>query len=346
MRPATSTPPRRADRSGRGAGPAARAGGGAQRRADRAAQERGADRRGAGDGPGPGPSGRRRDPTTAAGAERAWLTVLEIAADDAEAYGALAALYRKDARWPDLRALLERQIEVAVEPAAKLVALGELTTLDEDVLGDPSQAVADYRRILELEPGHLPAYRALERLYADGESWADLEAVLGRRGGLGARGRAGRAALPPRRAARAPPGRSPRGRGPPRGGGRRAPEPRRRPRAPRGAARPARAAAAGGRDPRAALPARSPVARSGRGLADPARGGERARGRGAARSHRRPRGARARPRQGRVRDLGPGALRRSGRARAVAGAAPPGRDLRSLARRRRRLRAGRRRRRR
>jgi tetratricopeptide (TPR) repeat protein len=118
------------------------------------------------------------DPATAAGAERAWLTVLEIAADDAEAYGALAALYRKDARWPDLRALLERQIEVAVEPAAKLVALGELTTLDEDVLGDPSQAVADYRRILELEPGHLPAYRALERLYADGESWADLEAVL------------------------------------------------------------------------------------------------------------------------------------------------------------------------
>lgn len=118
------------------------------------------------------------DPSTAAGTERAWMTVLEIAPDDAEAYAALSALYRRDARWPDLRALLERQIDVALEPAAKLAALGELTALDEDVLGDPGQAVADYRRILEIEPGHLPAYKALERLYADGESWADLEEVL------------------------------------------------------------------------------------------------------------------------------------------------------------------------
>ncbi|MBK9031624.1 MAG: tetratricopeptide repeat protein [Myxococcales bacterium] len=118
------------------------------------------------------------DPQTRGGAEKAWMTVLELEPDDAEAFGALAALYRTGSRWDDLRALLERRVSVAADPAARLAALIELTTLDEDVLGDPGRAVLDHRRILEIEAGHLPSYKALERLYAEGESWAELDGVL------------------------------------------------------------------------------------------------------------------------------------------------------------------------
>jgi tetratricopeptide (TPR) repeat protein len=118
------------------------------------------------------------DPATAGGAEKAWMTVLGLDATDAEAYAALATLYRGASRWDDLRALLEQRVAVAVAADVKLAALTELTTLDEVVLGDPGRAVTDYRRILELEPGHLPAYKALERLYAEGASWAELDAVL------------------------------------------------------------------------------------------------------------------------------------------------------------------------
>ena len=118
------------------------------------------------------------DAQTQGGAEKAWLTVLELEPEDDEAFTALAALYRSASRWDDLRALLERRVAVAAAPAVRMTALVELTTLDEDVLGDPGRAVNDHRRILELEPGHLPSYKALERLYADGESWVELDGVL------------------------------------------------------------------------------------------------------------------------------------------------------------------------
>ena len=118
------------------------------------------------------------DPATAAGAERAWITVLEIEPDDAEAFEALGAIYRRAARWDDLRALLERRVEASADAAVKKATLLELTALDEDVLGDPGAAVHDYQRVLAIEPGYLPAYKALERLYLDGQSWADLDATL------------------------------------------------------------------------------------------------------------------------------------------------------------------------
>jgi len=118
------------------------------------------------------------DAATAAGAERAWMTVLEIEPDDGEAFEALAASYRNAARWSDLRGLYERRVEVSADPGVRKSTLLELTALDEDVLGDPGAAVTDYQRVLAIEPDYLPAYKALERLYADGQSWVDLDAVL------------------------------------------------------------------------------------------------------------------------------------------------------------------------
>lgn len=114
------------------------------------------------------------------GTQKAWLVVLEVAPDDAEAFDELGALYRAASRWDDLRALLERRVTATADDAARKAALLELAQLDETILGDPGRAVGDYRRVLEVDPAHVPAYKALERLYTEGASWRELDEVLAR----------------------------------------------------------------------------------------------------------------------------------------------------------------------
>ncbi|HEY4242433.1 MAG TPA: tetratricopeptide repeat protein [Kofleriaceae bacterium] len=113
-------------------------------------------------------------------AERAWLGVLDVEAHAPDAFEALAAMYRADGRFTDLRALLERRAEVSLEDGVRKASLLELAALEEDVLGEPAAAVGAYRRVLELDPGYSPAYLALDRLYAAAAQWPELEALLAR----------------------------------------------------------------------------------------------------------------------------------------------------------------------
>lgn len=114
------------------------------------------------------------------GAEKAWIHVLDAEPDDAEAFDELAALYRSASRWDDLRALLERRVAATADDAARKAALLELAQVDEEILGDPGRAVGDFRRVLEVDPSHVPAYKALARLYADGKAWKELDETLAR----------------------------------------------------------------------------------------------------------------------------------------------------------------------
>ncbi|MBV8759380.1 MAG: tetratricopeptide repeat protein [Deltaproteobacteria bacterium] len=114
-------------------------------------------------------------------AERAWITVLEVDGDAGDAFDALAAMYRGDARWTDLRALLERRAEVTLDQQAKLAALLQLAKLEEEMLGDTVRATAAYRRVLELDAASTDAFTALDRIYSDGKQWAELEALLAKR---------------------------------------------------------------------------------------------------------------------------------------------------------------------
>ena len=117
-----------------------------------------------------------------AAAEKAWLAVLEVEADAPDAFEALTALYRADQRWSDLRALLERRAEVTLDDRrhVRRAVLLELAILEEDLLGDAGRAGAAHRRVLELEPGYLPSYQALDRLYAATGAWSELEELLAR----------------------------------------------------------------------------------------------------------------------------------------------------------------------
>ncbi|MDB4961753.1 MAG: repeat-containing protein [Myxococcales bacterium] len=113
-------------------------------------------------------------------AERAWNTVLEVEPDASDAFEALSQIYRGEQRWTDLRALLERRIEVTGDDQARMSSLLELSALEEDVLAQPARAMDAHRRVLELDPGYLASYQALDRLYAAGEQWKELEDLLGR----------------------------------------------------------------------------------------------------------------------------------------------------------------------
>ncbi|MBZ0234460.1 MAG: hypothetical protein K8M05_19170, partial [Deltaproteobacteria bacterium] len=76
--------------------------------------------------------------------------------------------------------LLERRVAATADDAARKAALLELAQVDEEILGDPGRAVGDYRRVLEVDPAHVPAYKALERLYGEGKAWKELDDILAR----------------------------------------------------------------------------------------------------------------------------------------------------------------------
>ena len=113
-------------------------------------------------------------------AERAWQAVLEVEPAAPDAFDALADAYRAEQRWTDLRALLERRIEVTEQKSVRRNVLLELAALERDVLADPARAIDAHRRVLDLEIGYLASYQALDRLYTQGEQWQELEELLAR----------------------------------------------------------------------------------------------------------------------------------------------------------------------
>ncbi|HSK05012.1 MAG TPA: hypothetical protein VK932_27375, partial [Kofleriaceae bacterium] len=112
-------------------------------------------------------------------AERAWLAVLEVEPTAPDAFDALADAYRAQQRWTELRELLERRVGVSEGTLRRNVLL-ELAALEQDVLADAERAVAAHGRVLELDPGYLPSYRALDRLYDAAAQWEELEGLLAR----------------------------------------------------------------------------------------------------------------------------------------------------------------------
>jgi len=99
---------------------------------------------------------------------------------DSAAFTALKQLYTKGERWDDLRALYQKRIEATTDAGAKLDLLLQLCFLFEEILDEPNQAIASYEQALELDPGHTPSRRALQRLYGRLKRWPELAQLLRR----------------------------------------------------------------------------------------------------------------------------------------------------------------------
>ena len=106
--------------------------------------------------------------------------VIEQEPNDGVAFAALKQLYTKNEQWNDLRSLYQQRIEATTDAGAKLDLILQLCFLFEEILDEPKHAISTYEQALELDPGHTPSRRALQRLYGRLKRWPELAELLRR----------------------------------------------------------------------------------------------------------------------------------------------------------------------
>ncbi len=83
-------------------------------------------------------------------------------------------------RWGELAALYERVIAATADPSRRTELLSEVAVVAEEITGDRPKAIEYYERILELNPLHEPAIRALDSLYVAQQHFDRLARLLER----------------------------------------------------------------------------------------------------------------------------------------------------------------------
>ncbi len=83
-------------------------------------------------------------------------------------------------QWGELEQLYERAV-AAADRARQADLLAEAALVAEEITGERAKATRYYERILEIDPQHDQAIRALDSLYAAQESWPELAALIVRR---------------------------------------------------------------------------------------------------------------------------------------------------------------------
>jgi len=114
------------------------------------------------------------------GAEAAFRRALESDPASLEALDALAALFVRRGRAPDLVIALEQKLEAVAGLDDKKAVLLEIARIQDGQLHDVEEAVGALRRILELDGGDPQALEALATLYRREGRFADLAHVLAR----------------------------------------------------------------------------------------------------------------------------------------------------------------------
>ncbi len=115
------------------------------------------------------------------GAVAAYRKVLDDDPGDQEVLLALDALFRRTERWADLVGVLRRRVEQTMDPAEKEELLLQMAQIQDQFLGEPSQAIATYKEILEVDPTSQRALTALDDLFGRQEMWVELADNVGRR---------------------------------------------------------------------------------------------------------------------------------------------------------------------
>jgi len=104
--------------------------------------------------------------------------ILQSDPSNARAFARLKQILTTRERWSDLEALYERVIEVAETPERKTELLSEIALVAEEILADRPRATRLYERILQIDPTHAQALRALDALYVSEASWEKLASLL------------------------------------------------------------------------------------------------------------------------------------------------------------------------
>ncbi|HKE15362.1 MAG TPA: tetratricopeptide repeat protein [Kofleriaceae bacterium] len=122
----------------------------------------------------------------------AWRAVLAIDDADPPALDALERLHRAVGEPRELVGVLSRKIELAGSPVDARPLRFAAAKVHERELGEPFEAIALMRAVLDGDPDDPDALAALDRLYQDEELWPDLLEVIDRRAALEKAGDAAR----------------------------------------------------------------------------------------------------------------------------------------------------------
>jgi pentatricopeptide repeat protein len=111
-------------------------------------------------------------------ARECYLRLLEQTPDDKSIFEALERSLTRAARWRDLLDVYEQA--ASREPAAEVrrALYVKIARVYEECVGDADEAIATWRRVLELEPDDAQASAALDRLLVAEKRWHDLVELL------------------------------------------------------------------------------------------------------------------------------------------------------------------------
>jgi tetratricopeptide (TPR) repeat protein len=111
----------------------------------------------------------------------AYREVLAEAPEDEVALVALERLYRASGDGRELASVLEQRLALADDAGAQRALRLDLAAVYERELRDPFAAIAHLEATLAADAGDATALAELDRLYADGRMWPELQDVLDRR---------------------------------------------------------------------------------------------------------------------------------------------------------------------
>jgi tetratricopeptide (TPR) repeat protein len=108
----------------------------------------------------------------------AWERVLQLSPNYLPALRALGRLYGQDGRWDALIRMYRAEAEIAPAPEQAAALIQKVGELYEHQVKDLNEAISAYREVLTLAPSHVPALRALARIYRAQAAWEPLIEIL------------------------------------------------------------------------------------------------------------------------------------------------------------------------
>lgn len=108
----------------------------------------------------------------------AWKKVLELDPKDIDALSALRTIYEQHEQWDDLVSILRRLIPLQEEDDAILDLYLRLASIYQEQLDQMDDAIAAWRRVLEINPMHVQALETLETLLVAREDWRSVLDIL------------------------------------------------------------------------------------------------------------------------------------------------------------------------
>ncbi len=113
-------------------------------------------------------------------ARRVYKEALEIDPALEPALLALERLFKSTENWEELIPILRRKISVLDETETESIirTRQRIAEIYEENLNELTRATEEYRANLDIDSGHIPSLKGLERLYEKRELWQDLVDVL------------------------------------------------------------------------------------------------------------------------------------------------------------------------